>query len=225
MAEACVLWRAVGWRPGCTASLAALRTLASFLGQLAAEQLCYLIDSQMPRLLVGQALGPTAVGAYTFARRITELGTELVAIPVNRVTLPSFADAIEDLPRLRAMLAFSLEGFASVSIPAFAGLALLAPELVPLLFGDHWSVGLSRGPAGSPAWPSPRRGRHLSTLLLVRGQVRTVPSQALLGTALMVIMLALLPNTTVNTALVAVVARTYLMLPIRLVSVAVSSWC
>ena len=220
MAEACVLWRAVGWRPGCTASLAALRTLAGFLGQLAAEQLCYLIDSQMPRLLVGQALGPTAVGAYTFARRITELGTELVAIPVNRVTLPSFADAIEDLPRLRAMLAFSLEGFASISIPAFAGLALLAPELVPLLFGDHWSPAVPAVQLAALLGPAVGVGAASFVHCCWCEVNADCAVSGAPGTALMVIVLALLPNTTVNTVLVAVVARTYLMLPIRLVSVA-----
>ena len=216
IAEAIVLWLASSWRPGRTASRAALRQLAGFLGQVAAERACSLVDVQLPRLLLGHLLGPAALGIYTLARRMTELGTELVSIPVGRVSLPIFAAASADFARLQPALKLSIEWFASSAMPAFLGLAVLAEDLVPLLFGAQWAAAVPALQLALLLGPAMGLAGILRALLLALGHGQAVFRLALGGTALLAAMLLALPTVSVTAVMLVLLARTYLLLPIRL---------
>jgi len=64
--------------------------------------------------------------------------TEALAAPLQSVALPAFAEIQDDLGRLRNAFYSLTEVTALAAMPAFCGVAALAPTLVPLFFGAKW---------------------------------------------------------------------------------------
>ena len=228
--EAAVLWGAaggaLGWRPSLRFSPRALGELAGFVGWVFGERVCHLIDSLLPRVVLGQGLGPVALGHYTLARRTLEVGIQFVVIPLNRVALPSLAEArldaqaaandVPPLARLQRMAVLSARASTGIALPIFLGLAIVADDLVLLLFGPHWAVAASAVSLAALLGPALSLMSVLGQLLLALGRSREVLQQAVAGTALLALLLALLPVPGVTGVLLALLLRTYALLPLRL---------
>ena len=143
-----------------------------------------------------------------------------LTIPVGRVSLPVFAAAHTDLARLRAALKLSVEGLASIAMPAFLGLAVIAGDLVPLLFGAQWAAAVPTVQLALLLGPAMGIQGVLRAMLLALGHGRTVLWLALGGTVLLTAMLLALPTVSVTGIMLILLARTYAMLPIRLLTAA-----
>jgi PST family polysaccharide transporter len=88
-------------------------------------------------MVVGRVLGPEAVGFVSFAMRIGDT----VAFPVRaswRLSLVALGRVQSDPSRLRRGIEESMSLQVLVLGPAFAGFCLVAPVLVPAVFGDGW---------------------------------------------------------------------------------------
>jgi PST family polysaccharide transporter len=228
-AEAVVLWRTVdstGWRPALRFSPPVLRELTGYVTCVFGEKVCNAVDTVLPRLILGQALGPLALGYFTLARRTLEVSSQLVIIPLNRVALPSFAEvqtAPEDassLPRLQSMALLSARASAIVGLPVFLGLAIVADELVPLLFGEHWAAAVPAVRLAALLGPAVCLMSVLAQLLLALGRSKEILRQAAVGTALLALFLAVLPGLDVTGVVLAILVRTYALLPLRLADAA-----
>jgi PST family polysaccharide transporter len=95
-------------------------------------------NRQMDHLLVGYFLGATALGFYTVGYRLVRILLDLLPHALMPVALSAFARLQFEPPRLRAAFYEATRLMALVTFPAFAGLALVAPEMVPVLFGEKW---------------------------------------------------------------------------------------
>jgi teichuronic acid exporter len=139
-----VLWTITPWRPGLAvrrASAGALRVVG--LNVLGIEMFAFL-NLQSDRLLIGAFLGPAALGYYFVGIRLIAIMVEVQTQVIEQVSLTTLSK-LRDTPERLVNAFYRLTGFsASVSILTFSLLALLAPQIVPLVFGSHWhsSVGL-----------------------------------------------------------------------------------
>jgi lipopolysaccharide exporter len=127
-----------GWRPGLRFSMASARKLARFAGQLSLVQVLAAMIYNLDYLMVGYFLGSTALGLYSLAYKLPEAALIGTAYVFSTVLLPTYVQLSGDLAQLRAgfLRAFHYIGLALA--PVAAGIAVLAPVLVPLLFGDKW---------------------------------------------------------------------------------------
>jgi O-antigen/teichoic acid export membrane protein len=89
-------------------------------------------------LVAGRVLGQTALGAYTLAWTLATLPLEKVTAIVTNVSFAYFSAAQKDLALLRRHLRILTEGLSLVTFPATIGLALVASDLIHLLFGAKW---------------------------------------------------------------------------------------
>lgn len=217
---AIVLWTLEPWRPGLRASRSHLRRLLSFVSGVLGERALLLIEALLPRILIGQALGPMLVGNYTLARKILELGSKLLWAPVSRVAMPTFIALVKNTAPSHNGLSTAIGLTAVTSFPAFIGLAVVMPDLVLVLFGSAWvpavpavRIAVLVGPTVPLAW-------LLSAFLMAHGDSRSVLRLAVSGTVLFAIPLLLLPRISVEGILVALLVRSWLMLPARLVCAA-----
>jgi O-antigen/teichoic acid export membrane protein len=78
------------------------------------------------------------LGLYGFSRRIFQLLTDVLAGPLNSVSFSLLASLQHDHVRRREAFLFATFLSAVLSFPVFAGLAVVADALVPVVFGDHW---------------------------------------------------------------------------------------
>ena len=89
-------------------------------------------------LIVGRFLGPEGVGYVALAIRMVEV-LSFVKNATWRLSIAALAKVQRDLPRLRRAMQEAM-GLQLLGLgPLLAGFALVAPWLLPLLFGDRWA--------------------------------------------------------------------------------------
>ncbi len=135
------LWFAGSWRPrlrySLKRSLSLMREGVKILGQISAGQ----VAEEVPKLILGAALGPATVGIYLVCRRMLDSATEALIAPFMSVSIAALAGARGDPERLNAIYSRFLTTACLLGFPAFAGLAALAPDLLLLLYGPSWTSG------------------------------------------------------------------------------------
>jgi teichuronic acid exporter len=133
-----VLWTITPWRPGFAVRRSSIRALRVVgLSVMGIEMFAFL-NLQSDRLLIGAYLGPAALGYYFIGIRLIAIMVEVQTQVIEQVSLTTLSK-LRDTPKRLLNAFYRLTGFsASVSILTFSLLALLAPQIVPLLFGSQW---------------------------------------------------------------------------------------
>ncbi|HQZ33461.1 MAG TPA: oligosaccharide flippase family protein [Ilumatobacteraceae bacterium] len=92
-------------------------------------------------LLVGNILGPAAVGLYLIAFNVSSWPTSLVGAAVRGVAVPGFAQLTDRGGDVAATFSKALVLLAAAGIP-FVTLLAVAPEsVITGLYGDQWGAG------------------------------------------------------------------------------------
>lgn len=119
-------------------SLASFRRIIGFSGWLTGVGLMAALNNKLDPLILARLLGVTGAGHYFMGLQLAELPTREIAFPATRAIYPGLSELQED--RGRANLAFlkGVEAMAAIAMPAAIGFALVARDVVPLLFGDKW---------------------------------------------------------------------------------------
>jgi PST family polysaccharide transporter len=102
-------------------------------------RLCWASYDNSDFIIAGRVLGQAPLGAYTLAWTLAHAPLEKLTTLVNRVTPSLFATIQTDLEALRRYLRNITGGMALIVFPATIGMALVAPEFVPLVLGSKWS--------------------------------------------------------------------------------------
>jgi O-antigen/teichoic acid export membrane protein len=137
-ASAFLVWRLSTWRPKWIYSRESLRTLGSFgVKTLLSKILGYIIWNT-DNLLIGRYLGSFALGVYTIAYNLMVLPAARVAIPVQTVFYAAFARLQDEPIRLGRAWLRGTQLITAINVPAFLGLAVIAPDFVPVVLGPRW---------------------------------------------------------------------------------------
>ena len=131
-----------GWRPRLRFSFGVLAGLSGYGAYASGTRLLTFFGTQADQAFVGLVLGTTQLGFYNFARRVFTILNDVTSGALSTVAHPLFAGIKEDIERIKR--GFLLATFLSsvVSFPIFIGLACVAGQAVPLLFGPHWGGAL-----------------------------------------------------------------------------------
>ena len=89
--------------------------------------------------IVSRNLGQAALGDYSMAWTLVTLPNEKIASLIFSVTPAIFARVREDAVEFRRYVLILLEFLSLTLIPVSVGLAIVAPDLVPVLLGAKWS--------------------------------------------------------------------------------------
>lgn len=137
-----LLWASTTWRPSFTYSLDSLRSLWRTGVSLLGIELLDVIQSQIDKLLVGALFSTADLGIYSLAQRLGFMIQEMITTVISRVSLTTFSRAQNDLQRVTRIFRQLTFSTAIISFPAFALVAVLAPQIVPLLFGPGWDAAI-----------------------------------------------------------------------------------
>jgi lipopolysaccharide exporter len=88
--------------------------------------------------VIGRRLDAEQLGYYTIAFRLPELLVLYLCYLLSQALFPAYARARCDPEQLRAGFLSTLRLVALVTVPVSLGLAVVAADVVPLLFGDRW---------------------------------------------------------------------------------------
>ena len=89
-------------------------------------------------VLVGRLRTVTDLGQYTLAWNIASLPGEKLTNLLTGVSSSFFASLRHDPPAMRRYLLLLTEGISLLTWPVLAGIAFVAPDAVPLLWGEQW---------------------------------------------------------------------------------------
>jgi O-antigen/teichoic acid export membrane protein len=106
----------------------------SFLGTL---------NGRILDFLLGYFSGAAAVGHVRVASRCLDMVTQFTITPLMSVTLPAFSRLQADPAAFERGFRRMVRTCAVITFPSYLGLAVVADDLLPLLFGSHWTLSAS----------------------------------------------------------------------------------
>lgn len=137
-AQAVLYWTLAGWRPrfgwrgGYAKKLLRYGVPSMFVAVLA------VVHENLDYLIIGRRMDADELGFYFMAYRIPELVVIGVCIVAGQVLFPMFSRLQDDMARLGDSYLTAVQYIALLTTAAAVLIALLAPEVVGLLYGDGW---------------------------------------------------------------------------------------
>ncbi len=146
LTQLALLWIACPWRPSMRFSPGHGRDLLSFGLNVLGTRVMNFFSRRSDDFLIGFFLGSVALGYYVVAYRLIRIVLEVLTKSLSSVLLPALSRLQHDRGRLREAYLRALRLLAMVTVPVFAGIGVLAPNLVIALFGDAWrpSINVTR---------------------------------------------------------------------------------
>ncbi len=133
-----ILWKACQWWPGLKISIIHFKDLFSFGISMIGLGVLGFFNRRTDDFLIGYFLGPVALGYYTIAYRILLTMLELFTWTTGQVSFPIFSKLQGETKQIRHIFYTATQLTSLIAFPAFAGLAVLAPEFVLSFFGEQW---------------------------------------------------------------------------------------
>ncbi len=109
--------------------------IMGFGGVMTVTQLFWFVQSQSDVMIAGRVLDAHMLGVYTTGLFIAQLLAAKFVPPINEVAYAAYSrqQGVGSEPLLATIRLVML-----VVLPAYAGMAVVAPVLVPVLLGDQW---------------------------------------------------------------------------------------
>lgn len=212
-----LLWAASHWRPKLEFSVEALRSMANIGFSVLGVGLLNAIQSNIDKLIIGVAIDPTALGYYFLAQRILNIVSELVTSVVAQVSFTTFSRVQDDVRRVNVAMRGLTFASASVAIPVFMILAILAPYFIPVVFGPDWSAAVPVFQLLTPSIILASITYFDGNLLIAVGKAKSAFGIALAQNIVGVLLLILAVPFGINAVALSRSVRVIILWPLRLV--------
>lgn len=133
-----LVWRLSPWRPRWIYSRDSLRVLGAFGVKTQASRVLSYLNLFADNILIGRYLGSGALGVYSIAYNVMFQPMTALIAPLQQVMYPAFARLQGDPPRQAQAFLRSNRLAAALTVPAFLGIAVIAPDFVPVILGGRW---------------------------------------------------------------------------------------
>lgn len=114
------------------------RDLMSFSIWLTGGQIVNTLNWRFDYLLIGRALGMSALGHYSVGSNLAQIPTRETTGPLTKVIFPGFANIRDNPARLSAAYQRAQSLVTAIALPAGFGAALIADPLIRLAMGEKW---------------------------------------------------------------------------------------
>ena len=128
------------YRPRVT--LRAWRRLVGFSFWSWALSLTALVQNRADAIIIGGYLNPTAVGLYSVGREVGGLVSSELLGPITGALFPSFSSARRSGDSVAWVYLRTISVVALLTLPAGAGIALVARPMMLLVFGARWEAAV-----------------------------------------------------------------------------------
>lgn len=97
-----------------------------------------MLAGRLSSVLIGRAYTIGDLGLFSRAESTRDMASTLVSRPVTRVAFPVFSAATGNQQLMVNALRKTLRFVMYFNIPGMAALGFLAPQLIPVIYGDQW---------------------------------------------------------------------------------------
>ena len=113
-----------------------------FGGHMALANVGWYIYGNADSVVIGRILGTAPLGAYGIAANLASAPIAQVTALLSRVTAGVFSGVQDNARAVKRYLIGLTQFQAFLTFPAAAGMALVAPEFVRTVLGDHWAMAI-----------------------------------------------------------------------------------
>lgn len=134
------------------------------------EKMINFFNKEVDTLLIGKLLGVEALGIYTIAKQLIMRPAQIINPIITKVTFPTMSKVQDDTERLKNIYLKTINYLSSVNFPVYAFIFVMAPDLVPLIFGEKWSEAILIVQILSIFGAIRSTGNPIGSLLLAKGK-------------------------------------------------------
>jgi O-antigen/teichoic acid export membrane protein len=134
------LWIVSKYRPAFRFSFSHLRDLFPVSSSVFLNTLIWFFTARLDQLVIGRFAGAGSLGLYVVAGKIPEILKTAGDQAIAEVSMPALSKLQGDHGRMRQAIHRGMGLNAVVMFAIFVGLAAVATDLVPLLFGAKWAA-------------------------------------------------------------------------------------
>jgi len=138
-----VMWRSSDWRPRMRFSVSAFRELLQFSKHFMAASMITSCIDDFGSVLIGVSLDVTAVGYYALALRVIRAVITVTMTPLQLVMMPVLSRIAGNRAKFGAAYTDMVVMVSTIWVPSVAGLGVLASDLLPMVFGNHWQSAIA----------------------------------------------------------------------------------
>jgi O-antigen/teichoic acid export membrane protein len=128
-------WSINRWLPKFRFDKVLAKRILNFSSGMVFTQIIWSGLARVPDLVIGRAVGVEAVGVYRIAWRLVDLLGQTILTPLSSVTYIALAKSQFDAEKFEAVYLRVIGLAVIATVPVIVGFGLIAPELLPLLFG------------------------------------------------------------------------------------------
>ncbi len=126
------------WQPSFIFRRASFQELWNFGINNLGMRIVYIVIDKLDILIMGRFLTPAVLGFYSQAWKWSRLPSDSLSAIGNRIGLPALSLVQNDNKRLQRGL-LKCDSFLSIiGLPVFAGMAIMAPEIILTILGHKW---------------------------------------------------------------------------------------
>jgi O-antigen/teichoic acid export membrane protein len=134
------LWAASAWRPAWRCSLALIREIAGFSGNLVGFGVVNYFGRNIDTVLIGRFLGATDLGYYHLAYRLMIWPLQNISWVAARAFFPALSRLQDDKQRLRQAYVRAAAAVFLITAPLSLGLFILREPFVLAVMGERWLI-------------------------------------------------------------------------------------
>lgn len=134
-----LIWITVRWRPRWVFDRSDFTHLSKFGGKVLGVEFVAMLRAWGEAAVISNVLGPAALGFMSVAQRLVQIVQDLTGSAIVPVTNVAFAKIRESVSRLQSAYLRALKMvYLLLSLPLTI-VAVAAPLLVPIVFGNGWA--------------------------------------------------------------------------------------
>lgn len=214
LAAAILLWLVTPWRPGLKTSWQAVRALTRYARHLLLMNFTNFIYGQSDTAFTAAYLGPTQTGLYGAGKRIGLIVSNILSTPFGRVATPTLASIQDDTPRMQRAYLQAISLTATVTAPAFAGMAALSSDLIATLLGAKWQPAAPVLTALAANYFLITIGQYNFSVMLVKGKAHWLSALTAIYAVVNLVLLLLVVRYGMIALALAISARTIFLSPL-----------
>ena len=183
-----MVWWSSPWRPKLRWSTADALSLARVGSDVSMVAVLQVANVRIIDVAVGYLFGPQILGQLRIAWRLFDFVIAVAVQPVVNVSLSALS-RLQGNNAAMASATVRLIGVSGTALyPIFFGIAVVAPDVMPTLFGDKWDDAILFIQILSPISVAATINYFLSSALIAAGRTRWILWQALAQVILAVVL-------------------------------------
>lgn len=137
-AGAVFLWSVSKYRPSFRFSYRHFRELSDVSWSILFTSMMWFFTTRLDQMVIGRFIGIEQLGLYVVGNKLPDMAKTITHSPLENISLPAFANLQDQQEKLCATIYKGVHLTATISFAVFVGMACVATNLIPFLFGAKW---------------------------------------------------------------------------------------